>query len=219
MVGEGPCNQYPTTDPTTGQVVEVTASGGYMVSQTGLPLASPGHMRGLTLQRLFDQVLATGAPNLFMSSFNEHIGGRQAPATGSNLGFNQVRKGRGGGRGRGGGGVLDEVCVPACVECAGASQCACAWYAGMPQSSRAWACACAPQPDLEPQQQLIPRAPHEPRSTTPSRRIPSIHHPAASRPCCGSPLPQSPRVQAWPCACTRLRPSPPPLPLPPTPSS
>jgi hypothetical protein len=95
MVGEGPCNQFPTRDPTTGEVVEVTASGGYMVSQTGLPLASPGHMRGLTLQRLFQQVLATGAPNLFMSSFNEHIGGRQAPATGSNLGFNQVCEGGG----------------------------------------------------------------------------------------------------------------------------
>ena len=44
-----------------------------------LPFAAPGHLRGLTLQRLFDKVLAQGAPHLFMSSFNEHIGGRQAP--------------------------------------------------------------------------------------------------------------------------------------------
>lgn len=88
MVGEGPCNQ-PITRDANGVPVEVSASGGYMVSQTGLPLASPGHMRGLTMQRLFQLVLETGAPNLFMSSFNEHIGGRQAPATGSNMGFNQ----------------------------------------------------------------------------------------------------------------------------------
>lgn len=89
MVGEGDCEQYATTDPLSGEVVEVSASGGYMVSQGALPLASPGHMRGLTMQRLFQKVLASGAPNLFMSSFNEHIGGRQGPATGSNLGFNQ----------------------------------------------------------------------------------------------------------------------------------
>lgn len=89
MVLDVDCNQYPTTDPATGDVVEVSASGGYMLSQTGLPLASPGHMRGLTMQRLFKRVLETGAPNLFMSSFNEYIGGRQAPATPSNLGFNQ----------------------------------------------------------------------------------------------------------------------------------
>eukprot|EP01044_Picomonas_judraskeda_P023040 COSAG03_NODE_5927_length_1146_cov_23.592168_2_plen_90_part_00 len=34
------------------------------------------------------QVLATGAPHLFMSSFNEFIGGRQAPSTKANTGIN-----------------------------------------------------------------------------------------------------------------------------------
>jgi len=42
-----------------------------------LPFAAPGHLRGLTLQRLFKEVLEVGAPHLFMSSFNEAIGGRQ----------------------------------------------------------------------------------------------------------------------------------------------
>ena len=34
------------------------------------------------------QVLATSAPHLFMSSFNEFIGGRQAPSTKANTGIN-----------------------------------------------------------------------------------------------------------------------------------
>lgn len=92
MVGVGPCNQYPTLVNGTGgappTVLEVSASGGYMVSQCALPWASPGHMRGLTTARLFEQVLATGAPNLFMSSFNEHIGGRQGPASSAKIAFN-----------------------------------------------------------------------------------------------------------------------------------
>ena len=58
------------------------------VSQCALPFASPGHLRGLTLARLFERVLAVSAPDLFLSSFNEHIGGRQAPAYGSAIAFN-----------------------------------------------------------------------------------------------------------------------------------
>ena len=106
MVGVGECNQYSSNATTTtrtpppvaaspsGQdeqvmeVVEVSASGGYMLSQCALPFASTGHMRGLTLQRLFRKVLATGAPNLFMSSFNEFIGGRQEAVYHSNVAFN-----------------------------------------------------------------------------------------------------------------------------------
>lgn len=59
-----------------------------MLTQTALPFASPGHFRGLTLQRLFKKVLETGAPHLFISSFNEHIGGRQTPSSPSNNAFN-----------------------------------------------------------------------------------------------------------------------------------
>ncbi len=136
MVGTGePCNQFPALNATDGSVEEVSASGGYMLSQCSLPFASPGHMRGLTLQRLFAQVVPTartppirllccgdaggrwrvhpyhtlvrrtdsrapvrpcdrpqvlqvGAPHLFVSSFNEHIGGRQAPAYKSEIAFN-----------------------------------------------------------------------------------------------------------------------------------
>ena len=51
MVGVGACNQDATLDPATGAVAEVSASGGYMVSQCALPFAAPGHMRGLTLAR------------------------------------------------------------------------------------------------------------------------------------------------------------------------
>ena len=87
MVGVGPCGQ-PETRDARGSVVEVTASGGYMVSQAALPFASPGHLRGLTLARLFERVLALGAADLFVSSFNEHIGGRQAPASQANIAFN-----------------------------------------------------------------------------------------------------------------------------------
>lgn len=50
--------------------VRLSASGAYMAAQSALPFANPGHLRGLTLQRLFKKVLATGAPHLFMSSFN-----------------------------------------------------------------------------------------------------------------------------------------------------
>ena len=77
----------PTRD-STGKVVEVSASGAYMVAQCSLPWASPGHLRGLTLQRLFAQVLETGAPDLFVSSFNEHIGGRQPPSQPAATAFN-----------------------------------------------------------------------------------------------------------------------------------
>lgn len=90
MVGTGTdCNQYSSVDTADpAKILEVSASGGYMLSQCALPFASPGHMRGLTLQRLFKRVLAQGAPNLFMSSFNEHIGGRQKAASGSKIAFN-----------------------------------------------------------------------------------------------------------------------------------
>ena len=88
MVGTGaPCEQYPAVGA-DGEVVEVSASGGYMLTQCSLPFAAPGHLRGLTLQRLFARVLEAGAPNLFVSSFNEHIGGRQAPAFHSEIAFN-----------------------------------------------------------------------------------------------------------------------------------
>ena len=59
---------------------EISASGAYMAAQCALPFASPGHLRGLTMQRLFQKVLDVMAPHLFMSSFNEFIGGRQASA-------------------------------------------------------------------------------------------------------------------------------------------
>jgi hypothetical protein len=74
MVGAaGDCDQLETVSA-GGAVAEVSASGGYMLAQCALPWAAPGKLRGLTLQRLFKRVLAAGAPDLFMSSFNEHIG-------------------------------------------------------------------------------------------------------------------------------------------------
>ena len=100
MVGtNSDCNQFPAMAPNSGMgyrtnnfsnpgIDEVSASGGYMLSQCSLPFASPGHLRGLTLARLFKKVLEVGAPELFMSSFNEHIGGRQAPAFKSEIAFN-----------------------------------------------------------------------------------------------------------------------------------
>jgi len=59
-----------------------------MASQCSLPFASPGHMRGLTLQRLFTDVLDKQPPHLFMSSFNEFIGGRQPPVYHANTARN-----------------------------------------------------------------------------------------------------------------------------------
>ena len=84
----GPCNQDATYDNGTDTIIEVSASGGYMTSQCALPFASPGHFRGLTVARLFEKVLAVGAPHLFMSSFNEMIGGRQAPAYAAKIAIN-----------------------------------------------------------------------------------------------------------------------------------
>lgn len=90
MVGDnvGPCNQDSTYVNGTTEVTEISASGGYMTSQCALPFASPGHFRGLTIARLFEKVLATSAPHLFLSSFNEMIGGRQAPAYGAKIAIN-----------------------------------------------------------------------------------------------------------------------------------
>ena len=88
MVGVSPCNQYPTLTNDTNDLIEVSASGGYMVSQCALPFASPGHFRGLTMARLFEKVLALSPPHIFLSSFNEHIGGRQAPASGAKVRVN-----------------------------------------------------------------------------------------------------------------------------------
>jgi len=79
IVGAADCNQGVSLDP-VGSPFEVSASGAYMLAQSALPFANPGHLRGLTVQRLFKKVLETGAPHLFMSSFNEFIGGRQASA-------------------------------------------------------------------------------------------------------------------------------------------
>jgi len=84
-----PCNQYPTQVNATSEVMEVSASGGYMLSQCALPFASPGHFRGLTLARLFEKILATPPPHVFLSSFNEFIGGRQAPASPAKIAINQ----------------------------------------------------------------------------------------------------------------------------------
>lgn len=88
MVGVGACNQRATVANGTADVIEISASGGYMLSQCALPFAAPGHLRGLTLARLFEKVLAAGAPHLFLSSFNEYIGGRQAPASAAKIAFN-----------------------------------------------------------------------------------------------------------------------------------
>jgi hypothetical protein len=55
MVNDQDCNQFSSIN-STGQVDEVSASSAYMLSQCALPFASPGHMRGLTLQRLFKKV-------------------------------------------------------------------------------------------------------------------------------------------------------------------
>lgn len=88
MVGVGACAQRATVANGTADVIEISASGGYMLSQCALPFAAPGHLRGLTLARLFEKVLAAGAPHLFLSSFNEYIGGRQAPASAAKIAFN-----------------------------------------------------------------------------------------------------------------------------------
>jgi len=55
MLNDDECNQFVSIN-STGQVDEVSASSAYMLSQCSLPFASPGHMRGLTLQRLFKKV-------------------------------------------------------------------------------------------------------------------------------------------------------------------
>lgn len=82
------CNQFPTYLNNTSTLTEISASGGYMVSQCALPFASPGHLRGLTIARLFEQILTLSPPHVFVSSFNEMIGGRQGPASPSKIAFN-----------------------------------------------------------------------------------------------------------------------------------
>lgn len=91
MVGVSACAQYSSRDAHNSSNIasfEVSASGSYMTAQCALPFGSPGHLRGLTLQRLFTKVLATGAPYLFVSSFNEHIGGRQQSVFRANTAIN-----------------------------------------------------------------------------------------------------------------------------------
>jgi hypothetical protein len=82
MVGAPDCNQTSSADSTdpaaTGDgVFEISASASYMATQGALPFGSAGHLRGLTMQRLFKKVLQEQPKFLFMSSFNEFIGGRQ----------------------------------------------------------------------------------------------------------------------------------------------
>jgi hypothetical protein len=55
MLNDDICNQFVSIN-STGQVDEVSASASYMVAEAALPFSSPGHMRGLTLQRLFRKV-------------------------------------------------------------------------------------------------------------------------------------------------------------------
>lgn len=90
MVGVPSCNQSisaaPTDSPFVGRAI--TASASYMMAQCALPFASPGHFRGLTMQRLFEKVLTSNVTHLFMSSFNEHIGGRQKSAYPANTAIN-----------------------------------------------------------------------------------------------------------------------------------
>ena len=88
MVDAGPCNQFSTKQNGTNTTIEISASGGYMVSQCALPGAAPGHMRGLTVARLFERILVEKPPHVFFSSFNEYIGGRQAPASGAKIAIN-----------------------------------------------------------------------------------------------------------------------------------
>ena len=92
MIGTGSdCNQYSSSarkGDNNSKIVEISASGGYMLTQCALPFASPGHMRGLTMQRLFKKILRDSPPNVFMSSFNEHIGGRQQSVYQSNVAYN-----------------------------------------------------------------------------------------------------------------------------------
>lgn len=90
VVDAPPCAQF-VTRGADGAVVEVTASTGWMLAASGLPYAAPGHLRGLTLARQFEAVLATSAPYLLVSSFNEHTGGRvdMSSTPHSRIAFNQ----------------------------------------------------------------------------------------------------------------------------------
>ena len=90
MVDVKDCRQEVSTDgtPDGNFEYEVSASGSYMIAQCALPFASLGHMRGLTIQRLFKKVLEVGAPHLFQPSFNEFIGGRQPSAYKANTAIN-----------------------------------------------------------------------------------------------------------------------------------
>jgi hypothetical protein len=82
------CAQLATSATPGGPLVEVTASTGYMLAASGLPYAAPGHLRGLTLARQFEAVLAARAPALLLSSFNEHTGGRVQLAGGPRVALN-----------------------------------------------------------------------------------------------------------------------------------
>ena len=59
----GDCNQYSSSK--NGKVDEISASGGYMLTQCSLPFASPGHS-GLVMQRLFKKILNNSPENVFL---------------------------------------------------------------------------------------------------------------------------------------------------------
>jgi len=81
------CDQDVTMDE-EGKPFALSASASYMLAQASLPFASPGHLRGLTMQRLFAKVLTTSPPHLMMSSFNELVGGRQPSSYKANTAIN-----------------------------------------------------------------------------------------------------------------------------------
>lgn len=59
-----------------------------MISQSSIPFGASGHLRGLTIQKTFESILVKKPPHIFVSSFNEHIGGRQAAPYTANTAIN-----------------------------------------------------------------------------------------------------------------------------------
>jgi hypothetical protein len=89
IVGEDNCNQPVSYFNGDSSRKAVSVSPSYQSNWASLPGGAAGKFRGLTLFQQFQKVFEVEPEFVFVSSFNEHIGGRQKGISSGNMWFDQ----------------------------------------------------------------------------------------------------------------------------------
>lgn len=88
VVGNQKCDQYVSRKNFISAPTEITASPSYQITAAALPFSAVGKFRGLTIQKQFEKILSNpNVQHVFVSSYNEHIGGREQIPIKSNLAY------------------------------------------------------------------------------------------------------------------------------------